>query len=105
MDFFLTQGGGSGARKKENLFALYSIIEYCEEPYLCRRMMQLQFLGEDFDPDECKNMCDNCRTNLKISHRDLTKEAIKVAQVSDDIQMNRGKITLSKLCELAKGST
>lgn len=38
-DFFITQGGGSGVRKKENLVALYSILEYCEEPFLCRRMM------------------------------------------------------------------
>ena len=38
-DFFITGGGGSGVRKKENVFALYSILDYCEEPYLCRRMI------------------------------------------------------------------
>ena len=40
-DYFICQGGGTGVRKKENLHALYSILEYCEEPNLCRRMMQL----------------------------------------------------------------
>ena len=28
-------------KTRENLNALYSIQEYCEEPFLCRRMMQL----------------------------------------------------------------
>ena len=40
-DFFISVGTNSGARKKENLNALYFMLQYCEEPYLCRRMMQL----------------------------------------------------------------
>lgn len=41
-DFFIvTNSASSGARKKENLHALYSILEYCEETYQCRRKMQL----------------------------------------------------------------
>jgi len=39
-DFFIvTNSASSGVRKKENLRALYSILEYCEEPYLCRRKL------------------------------------------------------------------
>jgi bloom syndrome protein len=61
-DFFiLTNQGSSGSRKNENLHALYSILDYCEEPHLCRRKMQLLFLGEEFDESRCQGMCDNCR--------------------------------------------
>jgi bloom syndrome protein len=61
-DFFIvTNSSSSGVRKKENLRALYSILEYCEEPYLCRRKLQLEFLGEAFNSESCKGMCDNCR--------------------------------------------
>jgi bloom syndrome protein len=53
-DFFIVSNSAStGVRKKENLRALYNILEYCEEPYLCRRMFQLSFLGEAFDMSHC----------------------------------------------------
>ena len=66
-DYFIVSNAAStGARKKENLYALYSILEYCEEPFLCRREMQLQFLGEQFDRSNCNGKCDNCKAGLKI---------------------------------------
>ena len=40
-------------RKNQNLHALYSILNYCEEPFLCRRKLQLNFLGEEFDKNNC----------------------------------------------------
>ena len=53
-DYFICNNSAStGVRKRENLVALYSILEYCEEPYMCRRKMQLQFLGEDFESKNC----------------------------------------------------
>ena len=55
-------------RQAENMHALYAIIAYCEEPYLCRRKMQLNFLGEDFNSNDCHQMCDNCRNTQKVSH-------------------------------------
>ena len=37
-DFFIvTNSSSTGRRKKENLYALYSMLDYCEEPYVCRR--------------------------------------------------------------------
>ena len=63
-DFFICQGQNTAVRKKENLGALYTMLEYCEEQYLCRRFMQLRFLGEDFKSENCNGMCDNCRAGL-----------------------------------------
>lgn len=59
--FIVTNRDNTSGRKNENLHALYSILEYCEEPFICRRKMQLNFLGEEFEDENCKNMCDNCR--------------------------------------------
>lgn len=36
-DHMIGVAHNSGARKKDNLHALYSMVEYCEEPYNCRR--------------------------------------------------------------------
>lgn len=75
-DFFIVSNrDNTGGRKNENLHALYSILEYCEEPYICRRKMQLHFLGEPFDENKCKGMCDNCKTGKKVVEQDYTKEA------------------------------
>ena len=53
-DFFLTKGDQSTMQRKgENLHALYSILNYCEETYFCRRELQLNFLGDSFDPSLC----------------------------------------------------
>ena len=81
-DFFIvTNSSSSGVRKKENLRALYSILEYCEEPYLCRRKLQLEFLGEAFNSSSCKGMCDNCRQGLEVVEKDFTTEATSIAKL------------------------
>lgn len=76
----MTNSASTGARKKENLHALYSILEYCEETYLCRRKMQLQFLGEGFDARNCGKMCDNCRQGLQVVEQDYSSEALKILE-------------------------
>lgn len=78
--FIVTNKDNTSGRKNENLYALYSILEYCEEPFICRRKMQLNFLGEEFDEKNCNQMCDNCRQGLKLIDRDYTAEATIIVQ-------------------------
>ena len=59
--FIINNTDNTNNRKNENLHALYSILDYCEEPYICRRKMQLKFLGEEFSESLCNAMCDNCK--------------------------------------------
>ena len=41
-------------RKNENVHALYNMLGYAEEPNICRRKLQLDYLGErDFNPKSC----------------------------------------------------
>ena len=79
-DYMIGVAHNTGARKKENLHGLYSMIEYCEEPYNCRRKMCIEFLGEKFNAELCHRMCDNCRKEDKIENLDVTKEAIHIMQ-------------------------
>ena len=46
--FILENEGSTIERKNENLFSLYKILEYCEEPFMCLRKLQLKYLGESF---------------------------------------------------------
>ncbi|CAI2382211.1 unnamed protein product [Moneuplotes crassus] len=69
--------------RETNLKSLYSIVNYCEEPYLCRRKMQLQHLGEKFKKKDCQNTCDNCqrvsKSGGRIVEEDYTQEAKTIA--------------------------
>jgi bloom syndrome protein len=76
-DYFIVNNDQSNnIRKNENLHALYSILNYCEEPFECRRKLQLNFLGEEFDSKKCKRMCDNCKKGLHVVKRDVSQDAI-----------------------------
>ena len=48
-----TNNTSSEERKEENLHNLYKMIDYLEETNLCRRKLQLYFLGEKFKTKDC----------------------------------------------------
>ena len=70
--FIISNSENTKARKNENLYGLYKMLEFCEEPYLCRRKVLLNYLDEDFRSKECNNMCDNCQKDLRVADIDFT---------------------------------
>ena len=52
-----------GVRTTENLSKM---ISYCENGYDCKRMQQLEYFGESFDPKDCKQTCDNCKNKFQF---------------------------------------
>lgn len=73
LEFFIVSNSeNTKARKNENLYGLYKMLEFCEEPYLCRRKVLLNYLDEDFRSKECNNMCDNCQKDLRVADIDFT---------------------------------
>ena len=46
--------------RKHHFKQLFWVIDFAEEKYICWRKMLLDYLGENFDENECKKMCDNC---------------------------------------------
>ena len=46
---------------------LYFMLEYAEEPVLCRRNMLLSYFGHPFSSEQClqdDQLCDNCAKGL-----------------------------------------
>ena len=86
---------------------LYTCLRYCENEFICRRTMQLEFFGESFDPQNCGKTCDNCRAGREIESRDLTNVAKDVLQLLSDVsaQRNGRGTTLTQLAELYRGTT
>jgi superfamily II DNA helicase RecQ len=85
---------------------LYTCLRYCENEFLCRRTMQLEFFGETFDRSKCNKTCDNCRNGAVAEKRDLTGVAQTILRLLSAIadQKNGRGVTLLQLSELFRGS-
>lgn len=61
--------------KAGNSREINEMVQYCEDEFTCRRQMQLEHFGEEYDREKCRGNCDNCREKRKPVLRDLTSEA------------------------------
>ena len=50
------------------------MIAYCEEKIKCRRQIQLNYLGENFDASKCNKHCDNCVKQRVFKEEDMTEK-------------------------------
>lgn len=85
---------------------LYGCLRYCENEFLCRRTMQLEFFGETFERSKCKKTCDNCKRGREAEPRDLTQDALTMLQLLQGMSTQRSGrgVTLLQLTELFRGS-
>ena len=103
-DFFICNNtDNTKVRKNENLHALYSILAYCEEPYQCRRKIQLNFLGEEFDSRKCNKMCDNCKQSKKVIEKNVRKEATVIMDLILECEELSINITMRQLIDHLRG--
>ena len=85
---------------------LYECLRYCEDDFRCRRTMQLEFFGENFDRDKCNETCDNCKAGRVPDKRDMTVEMMTILNLLSAClnQRRTGGVTLFQLSELYRGS-
>lgn len=61
---------GTQDSKRVHIQNLYRIVSYCENKADCRRTLQLNYFGEQFDGSKCisnkETACDNCQTKVNI---------------------------------------
>lgn len=101
--FIITNQDNTMGRKNENLHALYKILEFCEEPYLCRRKILLNYLGEDFRSKHCNMNCDNCRKGLRIGEVDYTEQARVVVYLIESAIKKKMDLTAIQICNFLRG--
>eukprot|EP00549_Striatella_unipunctata_P001171 CAMPEP_0118677586 /NCGR_PEP_ID=MMETSP0800-20121206/2713_1 /TAXON_ID=210618 ORGANISM="Striatella unipunctata, Strain CCMP2910" /NCGR_SAMPLE_ID=MMETSP0800 /ASSEMBLY_ACC=CAM_ASM_000638 /LENGTH=539 /DNA_ID=CAMNT_0006573283 /DNA_START=376 /DNA_END=1995 /DNA_ORIENTATION=- len=96
--------GSQSVRRK--IDQLYSCVRYCENDFICRRTMQLEFFGEQFERSKCGKTCDNCRAGREAERRDLTQMARDILELLSDMgkQRNGRGVTLVQLVEIFRGS-
>ena len=86
---------------------LYSCLGYCENTFRCRRSMQLEHFGEDFDRALCNKTCDNCRNGMESYMVDYTARAKDILQLIREVEgvTNNESCTLVQLGDLYRGLT
>ena len=95
--------GWSVSRMKPTVFILY-----------CRRVQQLQYFGEVFDPAQCGTMrgteCDNCkaREQSRVELTDITDRARElvrgVQRLAGSSNWQRRNFTMNHLVDIMRGS-
>ena len=84
---------------------LYTCVRYCEDEFRCRRTMQLEFFGEQFDRMKCNKTCDNCKAGKQPDRRNMSAEAIAIVNLFNAASNNnRRGVTMLQLSELYRGS-
>jgi len=95
------------ASTRRKVDQLYTCVRYCEDEFRCRRTMQLEFFGEDFNRRVCRGTCDNCKDGREPEKKDLSQEAKVILELFDHVSRQRsgfGGVTLVQLSELYRGS-
>ncbi len=66
---YLADSSSNYDAKKVHLDNLYRMVAYCENAIDCRRAQQLQYFGESFNSQLCKQnaraVCDNCSSKVR----------------------------------------
>ncbi|CAD8084956.1 unnamed protein product [Paramecium primaurelia] len=86
--------------QKYNIKKLDQMQQFCYDRVSCRRVLQLSYLGENFDKTLCNQKCDNCeRDDENVEKINLTKEALKILECLD-----KSQLTENQLIQCLKGA-
>jgi RecQ family ATP-dependent DNA helicase len=88
-------------REEENKMSLYHMLDYAEDQYEWRRVLQLSFLDENFQREIWNQMCDNWRAYTNIMYKDFSDEAKFIWDIIEEVVNTEGKqITLKYLLKI-----
>ncbi|KAG9019619.1 ATP-dependent DNA helicase sgs1 [Tulasnella sp. 427] len=87
-------------RQKEEV---QRVVQYCQNITDCRRTLVLRYFGEEFDPDQCQNRCNNCVENDGASREDATGAAIDALRLVRSLT-SKDRITQLQAMDVFCGS-
>ena len=96
IEFLISKTNLDRNKLSENLRKITQMVDYCEEEFMCRRVMALEYFDEKFDSKDCNSMCDNCNKNLSCIEKDFTKESLIILNFVKNCSDKLLKITISQ---------
>jgi bloom syndrome protein len=101
-DFLMMKSGLDKTMVVQNLRKATEVIDYCEEPFQCRRVLALAYFDEVFDRNSCGKMCDNCNKNLQIEDKDVTEDSIKILEFFKYMKSHNFDVTTTQVIDILK---
>ena len=106
-------GDGDRNAKKTHFDNLWKMVRYCENVHECRRALQLEYFGEVFDVEKCREVrattCDNCiaASNNNVEKIDITETAKELVRAVQRLNMRPSfqerNVTTNQLVEIWRG--
>jgi bloom syndrome protein len=84
--------------------AVASVVHYCENESVCRRVQILQHFGEKFDKKDCRGRCNNCANEGLLVTQDFTQEAKSVLILVQSLERGRENVTVDHCRNIFKGA-
>ncbi|KAI0822656.1 P-loop containing nucleoside triphosphate hydrolase protein [Trametes gibbosa] len=84
--------------------ALRIVMRYCINDVRCRRQQVITFFGDDFDPADCHQLCDNCRNQTPYITEDHTADVQNAVRLFEDVARRKERLTAVQLASALKGS-
>ena len=86
---------------------LYRMVHFCEDKLECRRVGQLNYFGEIYDPKECvknaETTCDNCTQRDYFKKCDITDISKKIVKTVEQY-CRTDNLTTKQFADILKGS-
>lgn len=75
-------------KERETAF-VYEVSGYCRNDVVCRRVQVLRYFDEKFKPEDCHQMCDNCRAPGVAVTVDVTTAAKDIVRLTTALAPSR----------------
>ncbi|TYZ58506.1 hypothetical protein PybrP1_010465, partial [[Pythium] brassicae (nom. inval.)] len=85
---------------------LRRMSEFCENQVECRRTSLLEYFGEHFASDQCRETCDNCKNRalgLVFDKVDVTEDCMKLLKMVKALQADNESSTLVQISQVFLG--
>ncbi|OBZ75722.1 ATP-dependent DNA helicase hus2/rqh1 [Grifola frondosa] len=84
--------------------AFRRVMEYCQNEVDCRRVQVLGYFGETFHPQNCHQLCNNCRDPTAEIKEDLTEVAVNAIKLMQALANNGSQLTKSQFVDVMRGT-
>ena len=101
----MIEDAGSSGNLEEKRSTLNAICRYAEDRITCRRVLQLQYFDEQFDPEQCHGTCDNCSGEHEDEYavEDATELAKVVIKIVEQMSAQNGLSTSNNVSSVLQG--
>jgi bloom syndrome protein len=90
--------------RQRQLDALKEVERFCWNDTDCRRKQILHHFDQDFNPQECRKLCDVCAKGEVLVEEDVTQPALDILHLTRDLSSGGEYVTKTNVLLVYRGS-